>query len=319
MIELKNTGKIYRNKRLFRSREESRGVEELNLSIGAGAFGLLGINGAGKTTTLKMIATLLRPTSGSISIDGLDTVKEEKKLRSRINMITGSDRMLYFRLTGRENLHYFASLYGLSRRETGKRSEDLLQLTGLSAAADKRVEEYSRGMKQRLAIARGLINNPSVLLLDEPTLGLDVSIAAEIRSFIREELLGRTDRTVILTSHYMSEIEEICPRIGILQQGRLIYEGEPDSLYRKLNMDEIHRFSMPWQHKGLRGDIERLAGGDVDWTDVEAGDICFSMTAENGYRFLKNMDSLSIKGLSYSQEKPGLEEAVKRLTTAGGL
>ncbi len=190
MITNDNVSKIYKTGKVFRKSEYSTGVQKIDLKIPAGAYGLLGINGAGKTTTLKMIATLLRPSLGSIQLDELDTVQNEKILRSQINMITGSDRMLYFRLTGKENLFYFSSLYGMSYRESKKRVNELLSLTGLENKADKRVETYSRGMKQRLTIARGLINNPRYLLLDEPTLGLDVAIAGEIRNFIKEILLS---------------------------------------------------------------------------------------------------------------------------------
>ena len=315
MVELIDLSKIYKSCSLFRKKKVSTGVENLNLVIENGAYGLLGVNGAGKTTTLKMISTLLRPTSGRILIDGSDTVSDEKQLRTRINMITGSDRMLYFRLTGRENLLYFASLYGMGFREADRRCKKLLDLTGLEAAANKRVEQYSRGMKQRLAIARGLINDPSVLLLDEPTLGLDVSIASEIRKFIKDRILCDQSRTVILTSHYMNEIEEICGKIGILQEGRLIYNGDFEGLYRLMGMEEIHRFSIPGEFGNRRGEIERLAGSRVVWA-AEAGDrLSFELPSDAGFGFLKNIDSLGISGLSYSQEKPGLEQAVIRLTS----
>ena len=315
MIKMIDVSKDYCRRRFPFKTEVSRGVCNLDLEIENGAFGLLGINGAGKTTTLKMIATLLRPGSGRILIDGLDSRRYEKQLRSRINMITGSDRMLYFRLTGRENLLYFASLYGMGRREARRRSSELLELTGLSASADKRVEQYSRGMKQRLAIARGLINDPAILLLDEPTLGLDVSIAADIRKFIKDVLLSENRRTLILTSHYMSEIEELCPRVGILQEGRLIYDGGYDDLYRRMGMEEVHCFNIPARYAHLKERIEDLAAGPLSWNGEKKGELEFSMPADAGFRFLKNVDSLSLSGMSYSQRKPGLEEAVMKLTS----
>ena len=264
-----------------------------------------------------MIATLLHPSSGRILIDGLDSRTHEKQLRNRINMITGSDRMLYFRLTGRENLHYFASLYGIGYRAAKKRCNYLLDLTGLSAAADKRTEEYSRGMKQRLSIARGLINDPSVLLLDEPTLGLDVAIASEIRTFIKDVLLQDSNRTIILTSHYMSEIEDLCSDIGILQSGRLIYRGDLTGLYEQLGMEEIHRFSIPSEYGDLCTEIEDMMNGPVNWSRGPESEMIFKLGADDGYRFLKQMEHLRLRGLRYSQEKPGLEEAVKRLTAGG--
>ena len=318
MIELNDVGKIYYRRRFFRKPVQTVGVENLNLKIGPGCFGLLGINGAGKTTTLKMIATLLLPTSGRITINGLDVRTNEKMLRGRINMITGSDRMLYFRLTGRENLLYFASLYGMNRRDAAVRSSELLELTGLTGSADMRVESYSRGMKQRLSIARGLINDPQILLLDEPTLGLDVSIASGIRSFIKDVLLDRADRTIILTSHYMNEIEDICSEIGILQSGRLIYRGDFAGLYELMDMEEVHQFTIPGQYDAMRSKIEAMIPGVPEWRSGSGGEIVCRMSSADGYSFLKQMDSLGIRGLCYSQEKPGLEEAVMKLNTAGG-
>lgn len=318
MIEIKNVTKTYSMGGFLSKTKTSRGVEGLSLDIGRGAFGLLGVNGAGKTTTLKMIATLLRPTSGKILINGKDSIKHEKEIRKTLNMITGSDRMLYFRLTGMENLLYFASLYGLNPREAKHRCSELLGLTGLSHAGDKRVEEYSRGMKQRLTIARGLINDPEILLLDEPTLGLDVSIAREIRTFIRETLLTDKKRTIILTSHYMNEIEEICSNIGILQEGRLIYEGNFSGLYEKMDMEEIHRFHIPSEFIFFRSDIEAVVDGKPSWHTEVDGSLQLSLGADDGYKFLKVLHKFPIKGLKYSQVKPGLEDALIKLSKGAG-
>jgi ABC-2 type transport system ATP-binding protein len=315
MIEIKNVTKEYIRGGILSKRKVSRGVENLSLDISSGAYGLLGINGAGKTTTLKMIATLLRPDSGRILINGKDSIIYEKELRRSINMITGSDRMLYFRLTGLENLLYFASLYEMEPKKAKMRCMHLLDLTGLETAADKRVEEYSRGMKQRLAIARGLINDPQILLLDEPTLGLDVAIARDIRLFIKNKLMKDKERTIILTSHYMGEIEEICSNIGILQEGKLIYEGDFDGLYDQMGMEEIHRFNIPGVYKDLQKEIEALIEGESLWKCEEDGSLQLSLGSAEGYKFLKHLHTLPIKGLNYSQVKPGLEEAVLKLSS----
>lgn len=317
MIAIKNLSKTYVRGGFFSKKIESRGVNNLNLEIPAGAFGLLGINGAGKSTTLKMIGTLLRPTSGHIRIDGKDTIQKEKELRKEINMITGSDRMLYFRLTGMENLLYFSSLYGLTRKKAIQKCNELMELIGLGYAKNKRVEEYSRGMKQRLTIARGLINDPKVLLLDEPTLGLDVSIAKDIRSFIKEILLQDKTRTVILTSHYMNEIEDICSDIGILQEGEIIYRGNFNGLYSKLNLEEMHKFTIPSESASIKNDIDKHLKLDNIWNESNDGSLELILTAKHGFNFLKDLHMFPIKGLSYSQEKPDLEEAVLKLS--GGV
>lgn len=313
MIELKSLEKRYIRGGFLKKKIESRGVNNLNLTIEPGAFGLLGVNGAGKTTTLKMIATLLRPTSGQVLIDGKDSVKHERELRKTINMITGSDRMLYFRLTGLENLLYFASLYGMSRKVALKRSLELLEITGLTYAKDKRVEEYSRGMKQRLTIARGLINDPKILLLDEPTLGLDVSIAKEIRTFIKEVLLNDPNRTVILTSHYMNEIEDICSKLGILQNGELIYNGDFSGLYNQLDLRERHKFTIPLSAAHHKDHITEFVGDGGVWSESDEN-LELLLPSEEGFNFLKELHRFPIKGLTYTQEKPALEEAILKLS-----
>jgi len=312
MISLEQVTKVYESRRLFGKRAPHKAVDSLSLEIPAGIFGLLGVNGAGKSTTLKMIATLLHPTSGRILIEGKDSVKDEKPLRRRINMITGSDRMLYFRLTGRENLSYFAALYGLGYRETKRRVDFLLDLTGLSAAAGQRVEQYSRGMKQRLSIARGLINDPSVLLLDEPTLGLDVEMAHEIRRFIKNELAAARKGTIILTSHYMQEIEAVCPRLGILQHGKLIFQGRPEELYERMGLRTRHLFSYPADEE-LPAELSDLIGGAATEVAVRGGQREFLVPGDRAYALLGGMERLQAFGLGYRQEEPGLEEAILKL------
>ncbi|WP_155373726.1 ABC transporter ATP-binding protein [Catellatospora vulcania] len=204
-------------------------VDGLSLRIPAGQVtGLLGLNGAGKTTTIRMLATLLRPTSGRATVDDLDLVKDAREVRRRINMIAGGERMVYARLTARENLWYFGQLYDVPKAQLKARIAELLALVGLEHATDQRVERYSKGMRQRLSIARGLINRPAYLLLDEPTLGLDAPIARDLRAVVAE--LARDGVGVLLTSHYLAEVEQLCADIFVIAAGRLVARGTPAEL-----------------------------------------------------------------------------------------
>lgn len=196
-------------------------------------FGLLGPNGAGKTTIVKILCTLLEPTGGQAFVKGYDVMKDAGRVRKIVNMVAGGERMLYYRLTGRENLKYFAELYDVPKKEVAFRVNKSLELMGLLDRADDEVEKYSKGMKQRLQVCRGLINDPEVLFLDEPTLGLDVNIAKDLRKFIREKIVREQGKTVLLTTHYMYEAEELCDRVGFLSKGKLVAVGKPEELKRK--------------------------------------------------------------------------------------
>jgi ABC-2 type transport system ATP-binding protein len=212
-----------------------RALNRVDFEIQEGElFGLLGPNGAGKTTTVKILCTLLEPTSGHAFVKGYDVVKDAARVRKIVNMVAGGERMLYYRLTGRENLKYFADLYDVPQKEVTTRVNSLLELMGLSDRADDEVEKYSKGMRQRLQVCRGLINDPEVLFLDEPTLGLDVNIAKDLRSFVREKVVREQGKTVLLTTHYMYEAEEMCDRVGFISKGKLVAVGQPEELKRKM-------------------------------------------------------------------------------------
>lgn len=211
-----------------------RALDQVDFEIGDGElFGLLGPNGAGKTTTVKILCTLLEPTSGHAFVKGHDVVKDANLVRKIVNMVAGGERMLYNRLTARENLRYFADLYDVPKKEVTSRVNNLLELMGLEDRADDEVEKYSKGMRQRLQVCRGLINDPQVLFLDEPTLGLDVNIAKDLRNFIRDKVVREQGKTVLLTTHYMYEAEEMCDRVGFLSQGKLVAVGTSEELKRK--------------------------------------------------------------------------------------
>jgi ABC-2 type transport system ATP-binding protein len=198
-----------------------------------GIFGLLGPNGSGKTTTVKILTTLLIPTAGRASVLGLDTTRNASTIRRRIGFVLGGERGLYYRLTGRENLLYFAELYYLNPRSRDGRIDELLKLVGLTERADERVMVYSRGMKQRLHIARALLHAPSVLFLDEPTQGLDPVASRELRSTIAT--LREGGATILLTTHDMFEADALCDNIAIINHGRIVAEGTPAGLKRAVH------------------------------------------------------------------------------------
>src|SRR5919199_3616210 len=212
-----------------RRAKEIEAVRGIDFHVAEGdLFGLLGPNGAGKTTTIKMLITLLLPTAGTARVLGLDVVKDARRVRERIGYVFGGDRGLYERLPALDNLRYFAELYGVPPRDQKRRIGELLELVGLTGRERERVEGYSRGMRQRLHIARGLLHDPPVVFLDEPTLGLDPVGARELRATISD--LAATGKTVLLTTHYMFEADELCDRIAVIAGGLIVAEGTPAGL-----------------------------------------------------------------------------------------
>lgn len=211
---------------LRKKKEIVEAVRGISFTVNKGEiFGLLGQNGAGKTTTIKMLTTLLAPTSGVCKVFGYDSFGQEKQIRKRINFIFGGEMGVYRRLSGRDNLRYFANLYLLDTETRERRINEILELVELTDAADRLAETYSKGMIQRLQIARGLINNPEILFMDEPTVGLDPLGARMLRDIIRK--LRDEGKTVLLTTHYLPEAEELCDRMVILDHGEIVARGTP--------------------------------------------------------------------------------------------
>ncbi len=204
-------------------------VRGVSFEIGEGElFGLLGPNGAGKTTTIKMLITLLIPSSGSARVLGRDVVEDAAWVRARIGYVFGGDRGLYERLSALDNLRYFAELYAVEPKRQRQRIDELLELVGLKGREKERVEGYSRGMRQRLHIARGLLHDPPVVFLDEPTIGVDPVGARELRATIAS--LTASGKTVLLTTHYMFEADQLCDRIAVIAKGKIVGEGTPREL-----------------------------------------------------------------------------------------
>ena len=223
---------------LRRRTEPVEAVRGVSFHIERGdVFGLLGPNGAGKTSTIKMLITLLLPTSGSATILGHDVVAEPRAVRRRIGYVFGGDRGLYERLSALDNLRYFAELYAVPAREQRARIGELLELVGLAGRERERVEGFSRGMRQRLHIARGLLHGPDLLFLDEPSIGIDPVGARELRQTIAG--LREQGKTILLTTHYMFEADELCDRIAVIRKGELVATGTPAELKARVSAGSV--------------------------------------------------------------------------------
>ncbi len=225
--------RVYRRRgRPFARGENIVAVEAISFTVPAGTiFGLLGPNGAGKTTTIKMLTTLLLPTAGTATVGGNDVVRDDRRVREQLGVVLGGDRGLYASLTGWDNLVYFGNLYGMLPGSIRRRADEALRLVGLRDRAHERVEGYSRGMKQRLHLARALLHDPPILVLDEPTIGLDPSAAVDLRHAIAALV---PERTVLLTTHDMHEADQLCREIAIIDRGRIVVQGSPAELKRRV-------------------------------------------------------------------------------------
>ncbi len=235
--ELKKTYWTSSKKGLLRSEKQAvEALKGVSFNVRHGeVVGLLGPNGAGKTTTVKIISTLLLPDSGTALVEGFDVVKQAKEVRKRIGIMLSVEKGFYGKLTGKENLLYFGALYGMEGERLRKRVNELMELLGLKAmkAEDRLFEEYSLGMKARLALARALLKDPPVLLLDEPTLGLDPPTARRIRELVAN-LAHREGKAILYTTHNMFEAELVCDRILLISKGRIVAEGRPDELKARI-------------------------------------------------------------------------------------
>jgi ABC-2 type transport system ATP-binding protein len=272
-------------------------------------FGLLGPNGAGKTTTIKMLITLLLPTSGTARVLGYDVVKDPREVRKRIGYVFGGERGVYERLSGYDNLRYFAELYGVPPKEIPGRIDSLLELVGLKGREQERAEGYSRGMKQRLHIARGLLHDPPVVFLDEPTIGLDPVGARELRATIAS--LADAGKTILLTTHYMFEADALCDRIAVITRGEIVAQGTPADLKRTVaagTVVEVEIFGMP---EGIVERVRRLEGvTSVSVEEREQAQMLMVQTptdVELTQAILGSLDGANVGRIS--RREPTLEDA----------
>ena len=275
---------------------------------------LVGPNGAGKTTLLKIISTLIIPTSGEAYVEGYDVVRQAKQVRRLIGLVTVSDRIVYYRLSGIENLVFYAALYDLSVSEAKRRARELLDYVGLSEWAEEPTMHYSTGMLRRLAIARALIHDPSVILLDEPTIGIDVSSARIVRQLVKRLSF---EKTVVLTSHMMHEIEEIADYIYVIKYGTIIKSGTPQEIISSVGKvvegrvpeekvsREVQRFIVRYEngHAVVRGPKEIVERLTSDYVEVKPNleDAYVMLVGETGTDYRPYMMR---RGGAWARERP---------------
>jgi sodium transport system ATP-binding protein len=229
MIEVKEVTKRFK---------EIVAVDQLSFTAVPGeVLGLLGENGAGKTTTMRMMATVIRPSEGDISIDGYSAATRQMEVQKRIGILFGSDVGLYSRLTARENIAYFGRLYDMDEQQLAKRTSFLSSMLEMDEFMDRRVGTFSRGMKQKVAIARSLVHDPPVILLDEPTTGLDVTSASVFHHLIKD--LKQQGKTILFSSHNMGEVEKLCQRVVIMHKGKQRYIGTIHDLRKQTGLDDL--------------------------------------------------------------------------------
>jgi len=258
-VKVEHLHKVFQSIQGFwrQKRHPVTAVEDISFSIHKGElFGMVGPNGAGKTTTVKMLSTLLLPTTGTASIFGLDILKDTKQIRPRIGFTFGGNKGLYSRLSGLDNLKYFAELYKLEPDTITKRIKELLEVVGLTGRENDRVETYSSGMQQRLHLARALLHDPELIFLDEPTVGIDPVGAREIRQLVKDLL--KRGKTILLTSHYMYEVEELCDRIAVVNHGKIIALDTPAALKSQSSGDCVIVIQTPNGEQSLDGKLQSL-------------------------------------------------------------
>jgi ABC-2 type transport system ATP-binding protein len=321
VIEVEALTRHYRTRKgLVRRRitsiEALRGVD---FSIEEGElFGLLGPNGAGKTTTIKILTTLLLPTSGSARVAGFDPAREAREVRRRIGYVFGGDRGLYDRLNGLDNLRYFADLYRVPAAAKRRRIDELLALVGLTGRERERVETYSRGMRQRLHIARGLLHDPAILFLDEPTIGLDPVGALELRTTIGS--LRDAGKTILLTTHYMFEADALCDRLAVIAEGRIVATGTARQLKQVVSdrtVIEVETFGgVEESHVEALKQLDGVKGVTVDARDqTQMLLIQATAGAELVQQILARVNGVQV-GKVFTRE-PTLEDAYIELIKVG--
>lgn len=280
-------------------------------------FGLLGPNGAGKTTLIKILATLLLPTSGEARVLGYDVTTEARKIRPLINLVGGGEISGYGLLTVRENLWMFSQFYGIPSKEAKRRIDTLLEVFGMRERANAKVRTLSTGEKQKMNVIRGFVTNPSLIFLDEPTLGLDVNYSRVIRQFVRNWIRETSGRTVLLTTHYMHEAEELCDRVAIIDRGRIIACDTPSNLKKRLKgAVPYHIVTSRFPHPEALKSINGVSGTVID----EGEEFSIRLTVDDEAAVADVISYIVSSGgkiLSMSKMEPTLEDVFIHMVGRG--
>lgn len=326
-IETINLTKMFKSKDPNRSGFRRKtvtinAIDNLNFQIKKGElFGLLGPNGAGKTTLVKILCTLLPPDSGTALINGYDIVKQQMQVKSSLGtLFSVGERGFFWRLNGFRNLEFFASIYNVPRQKRRERILEVLKLVGLENSTFQLYQKYSGGMKRKLALARTLLPDPPIIILDEPTTGLDAISSRNVREFVKSTVKER-GKTVLYTTHYIEEAAQICDRIGILKQGKIVAVGAPDALRDKIKKQEriyliLEQVSPVQidQMNAIQGVISIIEKNDEDLMPNQKA-LCIELQSIDQlpqiFDFLFNQ---KIKLINFKREEPSLEDAFIELT-----
>ena len=282
-------------------------------------FGLLGPNGAGKTTLIKILTTLLAPTAGTAQVDGLDVNTQANQIRSRINMVSGGESSGYGILNVRENLWLFARIYGVPTALANERIDAMLRVVGLEDKAKSRISHLSTGQRQKMNFCRGFITDPKILFLDEPTLGLDVTSARAIRKFLREWMSEKPDRTLLLTTHYMSEADELCDRVAIIDRGKVLACDSPARLKQRVQAHPLYEINLA-PGSGGWDDLGKLPGVHQSTTTSTPTTVELKVSLETEPTIGLVVQTLVSRGghiLSLKKVEPTLEDVFIELVGHG--
>lgn len=312
-IQTRGLGRIYKS--VQKGAGDITALEDVSMDIEIGEVrGLLGPNGAGKTTLVKILSTVLLPTSGTASVLGHDVERETAAVRPLIGIVFGGDRGVYWHLTGRQNLEYWAALYDVPVKEANQRISRLLERVGLGNRADHLVETYSRGMKQRLHLARGLVGGARILFLDEPTIGMDPLAARDFRNLVQE--LRAEGKTILLTTHDMAEAESVCDRVALIDHGRVIAVETPRTLSRLITQYE--RIDFECDHDEVLNPLREIPGVASVMPLPEERNFRIDLSNESAARTVLEM--LIAAGVtSIRTSRPSLEEVYVHIIGDRGL